>query len=132
MQNSIGEKMRTVFQSDTGDLVRRSDCKVVREKYSYTFSRIENSLQLRATLRNPKYTYGGYPLFLIFGDGEPCCFDCARKEFKRIARDMREGYDASFRIVACDINYECNDLFCAHCNTKIESAYRGGDDDENL
>jgi hypothetical protein len=118
------DKFKNVFVSDNGDLINKSDYHVVREKYSYTFRQIENRQQLRATIRIGKYGWpGGYPLYLMFGDGEPCCFECANKEYKRIARDMKDGYDKSFQIIGCDINYEDNDMYCANCNTKIESAY---------
>lgn len=116
--------MLSTFIADSGDLVRKSDCKVLREKYSYTFSKINNRHELRATIRAGGYVWpGGYPAFLIFADGEACCFDCAKKEYARIARDMHEGYDASFKIVACDVNYEDAALTCAHCGKQIESAY---------
>lgn len=111
-----------------GDLLRRSDFSVLREKYSFTFNRINNRAQLRATIRNGNNSMG-YPLYLIFGDGEACCFDCAKKEYPRIARDMKEGFDSSFQIVACEVNYEDENLFCAHCNNKIASAY--GENDGN-
>ena len=114
--------------SSSGDLVKLSDFSVLREKFSFTFARIDNRAQLRATIRNGKNSMG-YPLYLIFGDGEACCFDCAKKEYPRIARDMKEGFYSSFQIVACDVNYEDDYLFCAQCNTKIDSAY--GENDVN-
>jgi len=62
-------------------------------------------------------------MHFVFGDGDACCFECARKEYAGIVRAMRDGYDSSFRIVGADINYETPDLFCAHCNALIPAAY---------
>lgn len=105
------------------DLCRRSDCTTVRPFYEYTYSRITNSLQLRATIRNGQYAWpGGYPLYLICADSEALCFDCAKTEYKSLARGMRD-HDKQWTVLGCEINYEDNDLFCAHCNQQIESAY---------
>lgn len=124
------DQFKNVFVLDDGDLASKTDFHIVREHYSYTFSRIENSHQLRATIRNGKYTnVGGYPLYLVFGDGEPCCFDCARKEYKQISSDTKAGYGASFQVVGCEINWE-EEMFCSHCNNQIPSAY--GDDGKSL
>lgn len=110
--------------SCSGDLIKLSDFSVLREKYSFTFSRIKNRQQLRATIRNGKNA-NGYPLYLIFGGGSPCCFDCAKKEYARIAQDMKEGFDSSFCIVACGVNYEDDEMYCQNCSTKSPCAYGG-------
>jgi hypothetical protein len=125
------DQFKNVFLSQSGDLISNTDFHVVREKYSYTFREINTSHQLRATIRNGKSTdLGGYPLYLIFADGGPCCFECARKDYKSIAYDMKsEANREQWAIVACDINYESEDLFCAHCDKKIKSAY--GNDKSN-
>lgn len=116
--------MKNFSIGDNGDLIRNSDYKVIRKNYKFTFQTIENRHQLRATIRAGGTAWpGGYPIFLLFGDVEPCCFDCANREYARIARDMKDGSDSSFRIIGAEINYENDDLYCAHCNIKIESAY---------
>lgn len=105
------------------DLCRTSDCTTVRSHYSYTYSRIENSHQLRATIRNGGFAWpGGYPLYLICADSEALCFKCAKQEYKSLARGMR-GHGKQWTVLGCEINYERNDLFCAHCNAQIEPAY---------
>jgi hypothetical protein len=72
-----------------------------------------------------KYAWpGGYPLFAICSDGEALCHDCVAGEYRQIIRATRNVHDRSgWRIVAVDINYEDGALYCAHCNTRIESAY---------
>lgn len=75
-----------------------------------------------------KYAWpGGYPMYLIMSDGEALCVDCGRSEYKLICRATIQRDLSGWSAVAADINYEDNDLFCAHCSAKIESAY--GDDD---
>ncbi|MDE3038720.1 MAG: hypothetical protein KGJ21_09775 [Pseudomonadota bacterium] len=78
----------------------------------------------RRAIRYGKFAWpGGYPLYFICDDGGALCCDCARKERRNvlssIARNVRDGW----RIVAQDVNYEDNDLFCDHCGEQIESAY---------
>lgn len=60
---------------------------------------------------------GGYPMYYVDDKNCVLCPDCANKD----------GY--GFEIVAYDINWEDENLYCDDCNEKIESAY-GGDGDE--
>lgn len=55
---------------------------------------------------------GGYPLFYISKQNNICCPECANREV-----------DQSDEIIAMDINYEDDDLYCDDCGKKIESAY---------
>jgi hypothetical protein len=74
-----------------------------------------------------KYAWpGGYPMYLIFTDGDSICIECARKEFKQICRDTKDK-SGNWEALGYDINWEDTDLYCCHCNNRIESAY--GDDD---
>ena len=79
--------------------------------------------QLKAFIRSPYAWPGGYPLYAVMGDGEPLCKSCAPKEYKRIVRDTMEGFDSSFQVIGVDVNYEDSEMYCCHCNSKIESAY---------
>ncbi len=69
----------------------------------------------------PKFAWpGGYPMFYIADDGEALCPDCANDP----KNPVHEGGDADgWRLEGYDINYEDAQLFCAHCNKRIESAY---------
>lgn len=87
---------------------------------SLPYSGIE---QLKRFIRSPYEWPGGYPLHAVMGDGEALCKDCAQKEYRRIVRDTMEGYDKSFQVIRVDINYEDPDMYCCHCNERIESAY---------
>jgi hypothetical protein len=73
--------------------------------------------------RNPYAWPGGYPRFAITDDGGALCPKCCRAEFGLIARSLPGD---GWHVVAHDINYEDNSLYCDHCNNQIESAY--GDD----
>ena len=79
--------------------------------------------KLKNFIRQPYAWPGGYPMFAIFGDGEACCKKCAKTEFKTILSDTMQGYGSSFQIVDVDVNWEDENLFCAHCGEQIESAY---------
>lgn len=125
------DQFKNVFVSEGGNLIRKNDCRLVRPQYSYTFRDIKNTHQLRATLRNGAYTdVGGYPLYLICADGAEFCFDCAKRDYKRIVMDMNHEEDGLFKIIGCDINWENDDMQCAHCNKIIPSAYGSDDDSE--
>ena len=119
------ETFKNVFVGDCGALVSKVDCHVVRPVYCGSFQRVTNSHEARATLRNGGYAWpGGYPLYMILRDGCAMCVRCARKEYKQVARARRYwNNDDAFAIVACDVNYENNNLYCDHCNKQIESAY---------
>ena len=59
---------------------------------------------------------GGYPLFYLDLDNHGAvCASCAT----RIAQD-----DPHAAIVACDINWEDDTLYCDECNSKIPCAYQ--------
>jgi hypothetical protein len=80
-----------------------------------------------ALIRGPYAWPGGYPLYFVMADGEPLAFQTAREEVKRILdamRDASQGYrEKDWIPVALEINWEDSELFCAHTNARIESAY---------
>jgi hypothetical protein len=79
------------------------------------------SLRLADQLSTSPYAWpGGYPLFGLFSDGEACCHRCASTERKQIGTTT--GSDG-WQLVAVEVNWEDPELFCAHCGSRIESAY---------
>lgn len=84
---------------------------------------IQKSIELRKAIRAKHAWPGGYPMFLVMSDGECLCMECARKEYKQIAYSNRHNLRDGWRSEAADINWEDTEMYCAHCNTKIESAY---------
>lgn len=85
---------------------------------------INNSKDLRTALRNGPYAWpGGYPLYFITHDGEALSFKAVRDEYRLVLRSVREKSNDGWRVVGVDINYEDEDLICAHTNERIPSAY---------
>ena len=91
------------------------------------FTRIDNTHQLRATLRAGPYTWpGAYPLYFETDDGSALSFATVHKHYAQCARVIRDayGYDTGgWRVVACLVNWEDTDLRCAHTGELIPSAY---------
>ena len=78
----------------------------------------------RRAMRNGPYAWpGGYPLYFVMSDGEALSFDAARKERRQILEALRDYDNSGWRPVAMDINWEDDNLICAHTNERIESAY---------
>lgn len=112
-----------VFEGDLFD-DRKTGFFPLRKRYQYTFARMKNLSQVKATLRGGRYTWpGSYPLFLVTRDGAALCFECAIKEFRQIAWDYLHHASTGWRVEGCEVNYEDPNLFCDHCSEPIESAY---------
>lgn len=96
----------------------------IRAIYSRTFSRINSTLELRATLRAGAHAWPGrYPLYFIASDGAALSFDTVRAEYAQCARAIRDNLRDGWRVVACDVNWEDPDLTCEHSGARIDSAY---------
>jgi len=69
---------------------------------------------------------GSYPRFLLMADGEVLCIECAIKERELIAEAAGEPgpwNNEQWTPVAYAANWEDPNLYCAHCEERIESAY---------
>ena len=86
---------------------------------------IETISDFRRAVRNGKYAWpGGYPLFFITADCASLSFEAAKQERRQILEAIRDNANGSgWRVVACEINWEDADLYCAHTGQRIESAY---------
>lgn len=74
-----------------------------------------------------KYAWpGGYPLFLVMGDGGCLCAACIDSERGLIHQAALEGHRSGWEPAGVEVNWEDPDLFCDHCNARIESAYAEG------
>jgi hypothetical protein len=116
---------RRLFLSSSGDLCKLPDYSVLRKRLQFCHYEIKATYELRATIRADKHSWpGGYPLYYVCGDGESLCATCVRKEYRLISAAIRDkAARSSWFVVGVQINYEDLDLFCAHCNQRIESAY---------
>ena len=69
---------------------------------------------------------GGYPCFLVTGDGESMSFEGARELFGAIAANYLSGdpgADEQWQIIGCQINWEDTDLRCADTGKTIPAAH---------
>jgi hypothetical protein len=87
---------------------------------------IKTISDFRKAVRQGPYAWpGGYPLYFIMDDGEAIAFmtvktpENRRRMLESIAGRCNDGW----RPVAIDVNWEDAELFCAHTNERIESAY---------
>ena len=97
--------------------------KPLRERYAFTFNRIDTVSKLKATLRNGPYAWpGGYPMFFVTSDGACLSFDSVKDNLESIMRSVRDGCSDGWNVVACDVNWE-TDMLCEHSGESIESAY---------
>lgn len=90
--------------------------------------------EVKTALRDGPYAWpGGYPLYFLCDDGEALCFACVRKQWREVVSAhlrMRQCHGhrvprdiSQWLVVAIDTNWEDPDLRCAHCDSRIESAY---------
>jgi hypothetical protein len=104
----------------------------LRATYRAGQRNIESCAGLKAALRYGSHTdLGGYPLYFITGDGAALSFDAVRSKLRNVIWSIQNKVNDGWRVVAVDINYEDADLYCAHTNNKIPSAY-GEDDSEAI
>lgn len=61
---------------------------------------------------------GGYPVFYLSADNGVLCPKCANDNRKFDAPD-----DPQWNVVAADVNWEDDSLYCDNCSQRIESAY---------
>jgi hypothetical protein len=80
--------------------------------------------QFRKDLKEPYAWPGGYPRFFLTNDGEALSFKEAKANARQIMEAIRDHDRSSgWLVVGADVNWEDDDLYCAHSGDKIESAY---------
>jgi hypothetical protein len=96
---------------------------------------INSISDLRAAFRNGPYAWpGGYPCFFLMSDGAALSFKAAKAERRELLEALVDYRDnphesSGWRPVALEINWEDSELYCAHTNERIESAYAESEDD---
>lgn len=129
-KRNIDEAKRK-FQSFEGDLYRGNSLKPLRRDFKRHYPIIHNTAELRASLRAGAYAWpGGYPLYFITEDSAALCFDCVHKEYRSISHSIRCKLKDGWRVSLLDTNYEQQELYCDHCNLKINPAYEKESTDE--
>lgn len=76
-----------------------------------------------ADLSEPYAWPGGYPRFFITDDGAALSYAAAKQNKRLIRHAIRTKSNCGWRVVGCEINWEDGELYCAHSNERIESAY---------
>jgi hypothetical protein len=73
---------------------------------------------------------GGYPMYYVTKDNGVLCPQCANDNSALcLAAPDSMDFDPQWALVDFDINYEDTDLYCDHCNNRIESAYAEDDNE---
>lgn len=122
----------TEFEGALYDDRDNLNLKPLRPIYSRHFSEIENLAQLKATLRAGAFVWpGGYPLYLILGDGEPATFDAVRANWREVVSSFAEHGAREWRVIGCEVHWEGEPLICAMSGASIESAYGNPDESES-
>lgn len=81
---------------------------------------------LRRILAKDEFAWpGGYQCYVLFSDGEPLCFQCARENIRQITREtlanpFPHGW---WKIEGIEVHWEGAPLFCCNCFKEIPSAY---------
>ncbi len=71
----------------------------------------------------PAYAWpGGYPVYYVTADGGEMCPACANGGNGSEATEDADAED-QWRLVANDVHWEGESLWCDHCGGEIESAY---------
>ena len=71
---------------------------------------------------------GGYPLYYLMQDCETMCPACVNANRESIDKAYADE-DGQWNVIGVDANWEDENMYCCHCNKKIESAY--GEDDKS-
>jgi hypothetical protein len=98
--------------------------KPLRTDFSFTHARIRSTAELRATLRAGQYAWpGGYQLYFVTSDGAALSFEAVRAELQQVLRSISTHANDGWRVVACEVNWEDDDLLCDHTGKPIPAAY---------
>lgn len=79
--------------------------------------------KVKSFIRQPYAWPGLYPLYAIAYDGEPLCKCCAKSEYPLILAATKDNDESGWHVIGVDVNWEDEQLYCAHCSKPIESAY---------
>ena len=105
----------------------------LRKDYRYTHRSIETVAQLKATLRAGEFAWpGGYQLYFLTDDGATLSFDGARSSLECCYDAIKTKSNNGWRIVGCDVNYEDDEMTCAHTGAKIPASYGSPDEPDEL
>lgn len=93
---------------------------MLRPGYEVAHREINNTLQLRSTLR-VRYTFpGAYEIFYITSDGGLLCHDCVLANYRSVSDEVRSGHGSGWRVVGTVLDNEMDGPSeCSHCNRPV-------------
>ncbi len=98
-----------------------SNCPPIRTDYAkIKRDCVNDTIAIRAAIRNPYVWPGGYDLYGLTSDGACLCMACAKSQYYSVAWSVRHKVDDGWRIVAIDAT--CNvdgPLECDHCGKHL-------------
>lgn len=65
---------------------------------------------------------GGYPLYIVMGDGEPLSVKAAKQHWKLIVQDTIAGR-GTWQAAGVEANFENTSLACCHNREPIKAVY---------
>jgi len=78
---------------------------------------------VRRAIRQPYAWPGGYPVYVVLGDGGMLCPACARKEYRQISTATRDRDRSGWEALGAEVYWEGPPANCAHCDATLDSAY---------
>ena len=81
---------------------------------------------VKRAIREPYAWPGGYPMYIVMSDGEALSTQSARENWASIVHSTLTGSRDGWAAAGAEINWEDNELCCAHSGEAIESAYGEG------
>lgn len=110
-----------VFEGGLWDHRRLFGDREFRPRYAWHHRTIDDTAQLRATIRAGKYAWpGGYEVFFVTSDGACLCMDCATREYRQIANAVRNRLRDGWRVEGTSSTDWCDDRTdCDHCGRTI-------------
>jgi hypothetical protein len=122
-----------LYDTRQSDWSKRAPLRSTYKRHAGEISPGVRGLQeIKATLRAGSYAWpGGYPLYFITRDGDALSFDAVREQLRNVAYDLLNDVSTGWRVEGVDTNYEDVDLWCAHTNKRIPSAYAEPEDVES-
>jgi hypothetical protein len=92
----------------------------LRANYAIFGRHINDTIALRAAIRNPYAWPGGYEIFFLTSDGALLCHDCVCKEYRNISDSIRHNRQDGWNVVGITLDNEMEEMeYCAHCNKVI-------------
>ena len=98
-----------------------------RKKSDYTRAEFEHDI------KSPTVAYGGYTIHFITSDGASMSYEAAKQNKNLICAAMNESAamsdvtDKQWLVIAKEINWEENELFCVHTGDLIPANYPNGE-----